>query len=140
MTYVQIPVPEEHVPAVLEFVLARVRASAPVEAPPDPVNASSDDDDDGLPGLVTAVSDEARVLLKAVARVPETRMNYEKLGEVSGVRNVGAALQSLKIQRTRLNVASPIEKRRDSKEDGRNIYWMSAPTSARILRIMEGDR
>jgi hypothetical protein len=142
MTYVQVPVPEEHVPAVLEFVLSRVRATTPVEALPDArINASADDDaDDGLPRLVTAVNDEARVLLEAVARVPDTRMNMDKLKEVSGVRNVGAALQSLKIQRTRLKVASPIEKRRDSKEDGRYVYWMSAPTAAHIVRIMEGDR
>jgi len=142
MTYVQVPVPEEHVPAVLEFVLSRVRASTPAEAPPDArINSSADDDaDDGLHRLVTAVSDEARVLLGAVARVPDTRMNMEKLTEVSGVANVGAALQSLKIQRTRLDVASPIEKRRDGKQGGRYVYWMSAPIAAHILRITEGDR
>lgn len=142
MTYVQVPVPEEHVPAVLEFVLSRVRATTPVEAPPDGrISPSVDDDaDDGLPGLVTAVSDEARLLLEAIARIPDTRMNYDKLGEVSGVRNVGAALQSLQIHRRRLHVASPIEKRKETKEDGRYVYWMSAPTAAHILRIMEGDR
>ena len=104
MTYVQVPVPEEHVPAALEFVLSRVRATTPVEPQPDASITPSavDDADDQLPALVAAVSGEARVLLETVARMPDTRMNYEKLAEVSGVRNVGAALQSLKIQRTRL--------------------------------------
>ena len=141
MTYVQVPVPEEHVPAVLAFVLSRVRATSPIEAPPDGrINPSADEDAaDGLLGLVGAVNDEARVLLEAVARVPDTRMNMEKLKEISGVENVGAALQSLKIQRTRLNLASPIEKRRDSRAKGRNVYWMSAPTAAHILRIIGGD-
>jgi hypothetical protein len=142
MMYVQVPVPEEHVPAVLEFVLSRVRSTTPAEAPPETrINpAMNDDVDDRLYELVSAVNDDARVLLEAVAQVPDTRMNMEKLTEVSGVGNVGAALQSLKIQRTRLDVASPIEKRRNSQEDGRYVYWMSAPTAARILRIMEGDR
>lgn len=104
------------------------------------INPSAEDDaDDGLQRLVTAVSDEARVLLGAVAQAPDTRMNLDKLTEVSGVRNVGAALQSLKIQRTRLDVAPPIEKRRDGKQGGRYVYWMSAPTAAHVLRIMEGD-
>ena len=35
---------------------------------------------------------------------------------------------------------SPIEKRRDTKEEGRNVYWMSAPTAARILRIVGTDQ
>jgi hypothetical protein len=140
--YVQVPVPEEHVPAVLEFVLSRVRSTTPAEAPPDTriKPATNDDVDDRLSELVSAVNDDARVLLEAVAQVPDTRMNMKKLTEVSGVGNVGAALQSLKIQRTRLDVASPIEKRRNSQEDGRYVYWMSAATAARILRIMEGDR
>ena len=142
MTYVQVPVPEEHVPAVLEFVLSRVRSTTSAETPPDSRSkpTTNDDVDDRLSELVSAVNDDARVLLEAVAQVPDARMNMEKLTEVSGVGNVGAALQSLKIQRTRLDVASPIEKRRNSQEKGRYVYWMSAPTAARILRIMEGDR
>ncbi len=142
MMYVQVPVPEEHVPAVLEFVLSRVRSTTPAKAPPDTTRintATNDGVDDRIAELVSAVNDDARVLLEAVAQVPDTRMNMKKLTEVSGVRNVAAALQSLKIQGTRLNVASPIEKRRNSQEDGRYVYWMSAPTAARILRIMKGD-
>jgi hypothetical protein len=95
----------------------RVDALPPWRPPDTRINpAMNDDVDDRLSELVSAVNDDARVLLEAVAQVPDTRMNMEKLTEVSGVRNVGAALQSLKIQRTRLNVASPIEKRRTARK------------------------
>jgi hypothetical protein len=140
VTYVQVPVPEEHVPAVLEFVLSRVRTTTPVEATAEAPNNQSDDHegDAELVSLVTAVSEAARTLLQRVARKPETWMSFETLTQVARVPNPGAALQSLQIQCSKLGIDSPISKRRDPWH-GRKSYWMSAPTAARILRIIEGD-
>jgi hypothetical protein len=69
--------------------------------------------------------------------MPDVQMNFVHLTDVAHVPNVGAVLQSLRIQCTKLGVASPIQKRRDSHEDGRYVYWMSALTAARVREILE---
>jgi hypothetical protein len=141
-TYVQVPVREEYVLDVFEFVLSlEGRATAAPAALRDPqISPGANGDGDAeYDDLVAVVSPAAHKLLKAVAGIPGTRMNMAKLSEVSEVENVGAALQSLSIQCSKLEVPSPIEHRADSNENGRFVYWMSAPTAARILRAMGVD-
>jgi hypothetical protein len=133
MSYISLPVPEEHLPAVYDLLASLTRGE------PRPtggqISFTPDDGDDMLARLVHAVADETRTVLAALARTPDTWLTFAQLGEAAHLKNAGGAMMSLSHHCDRLNMPWPIEKRRVKSK---YVYLMTADTSARIQRIMEG--
>jgi hypothetical protein len=132
-TYV--PFPDEHASAALEFALSLHRAPASAEPPPAPVRAvprSGEDVPEPYARLRAAVNEAARELLDAVALTPDVELTYGQLRKVSGVEP-GGAMMSIGHACERLGVAAPIEKRRNSRDNGRYAYSMRSDVAAAIL-------
>jgi hypothetical protein len=135
--YVAVQVPEDRLAAVYELLLDRPsrRLVAPPAIDDDTAHASapaSDVASADASQLWDRVMPETREVLKVLTRRPNEELTLDQLSAQSKVDNVGAALQSLRIQRRKLGIASPVVKRRT--RDG-NRYSMSAETAARFARL-----
>lgn len=131
MSYQSVPIPEEHVPAVYELLASLSRGTTRPTSP----GGGGEPDDGELSTLVCDVMEDTRTVFKTLARMPETGIGYDDLERKAGVKNLGAALQSLGIQAGKLGMAKPIKAHR---RDGRYVYSMSAAMAERILRILDG--
>ena len=133
--YVAVQVPEDRLAAVYELLLDRpsLRLAAP---------AAIEDDaaDSPAPNVASAdtsrlwdrVMPETREVLAVLTRRPTEELTLDELSAQSGISNVGAAMQSLRIQCRKLGIASPVVRRRT--RDG-NRYSMSAQTAARFAPL-----
>jgi hypothetical protein len=133
--YVTVQVPEDRLPAVYEVLLDRPSRRF--------VEPAIDDDTADAPAPISDVASadaslwnrvmpETRQVLTVLTRHPDEELDLEQLSAQSKVNNVGAALQSLRIQRRKLGIASPVVKRRTREG---NRYSMSAETAARFARL-----
>jgi hypothetical protein len=134
--YVTVQVPEDRLPAVYEVLLDRPsrRFVEPAAIDDDTADAPAPISDvaSADASLWNRVMPETRQVLTVLTRHPDEELDLEQLSAQSKVNNVGAALQSLRIQRRKLGIASPVMKRRT--RDG-NRYSMSAETAARFARL-----
>jgi hypothetical protein len=134
--YVTVQVPEDRLPAVYEVLLDRPsrRLVEPAAIDEDTADAPAPTSDvaSADASLWNRVMPETREVLTVLTRHPDEELDLEQLSAQSKVNNVGAALQSLRIQRRKLGIASPVVKRRT--RDG-NRYSMSAETAARFARL-----
>jgi hypothetical protein len=148
MDYIQVQVPEDDLHAVYEVLLARssgrtALAPAGAVAPDDHAAAATIGSDTAMPTLLpnlwADVSDEGRAVLVALARRPGERLDMTEIRRVSGVENVGAAMQSIRIRERQSGMSGTdlIEKRRDNKRR-RLVYTMSPQTAANILTLAPG--
>ena len=145
MDYIQVQVPEDDLHAVYEVLLARSSG----RTAPAPAGTVAHDDHGAaaaigsvthmptvLPTLWADVSDEGRAVLVALAQRPGERLDMTEIRRVSGVENVGAAMQSIRIRERQSGMSGTdlIEKRRDNKRR-RLVYTMSTQTAANILTL-----
>lgn len=136
--YVMVQVPEDRLPAVYEVLLDRPsgRFVEPAAIDDDTADAPARPSDvasaDASQQLWNRVMPETRKVLTVLTRHANEELTLDQLSAQSGVANVGAALQSLRIQHRRLRIDSPVVKRRT--RDG-NRYSMSAATAARFARL-----
>jgi hypothetical protein len=135
--YVMVQVPEDRLPAVYEVLLDRpsgrfVEPAAIDDDTADAPTPASDVATADASQLWNRVMPETREVLTVLTRHADEELTLDQLSAQSGVANVGAALQSLRIQHRRLRIDSPVVKRRT--RDG-NRYSMSAATAARFARL-----
>jgi hypothetical protein len=134
--YVTVQVPEDRLPAVYEVLLDRPsrRFVEPAAIDDDTADAPAPISDvaSADASLWNRVMPETRQVLTVLTRHPDEELDLEQLSAQSKVNNVGAALQSLRIQRRKLGIASPVVKRRTREG---NRYSMSAETAARFARL-----
>lgn len=134
--YITVQVPEERLPEVYELLLDRASRRPP--APPvgsedDATDASAADADSADAfQLWNNVMPETRPVLAVLIRRPGEELTLDQLSRESGVNNVGAAMQSLRIQHRKLRIDSPVMKRR-TRQGIR--YSMTAETAAQFAHL-----
>ncbi len=143
--YVQVPVPEEEVFAVFEFLLTRpAPRAADLTTEPEPAvkpSAVEDNEEnaDETAAIWYAVNDDARAVLVSIARMRGTRPFMKDLEDDSGVANVGAAMMSIASQCKKLGLAWPIERRRDSRTN-KIRYSARTEVADRILGLAAEEK
>ena len=104
MTYVTVQVPEQHLTAVYELLLARAGRQTDVPAAPVAHDRPAQDEvhEQSIARVYGLVTDEGRDALNALAESPsEPNFDFETFEAAAGVPNLGAALQSIAIQSAR---------------------------------------
>lgn len=138
MSYITLPVPEEHVPAVYELLASLSRGTTPpTPSSREETNPDNDEWDDGkLRYLVSRVMEDTRTVLRTLARMPNTEIDYPNLEREAGLNNLGSALQSLGIRCKQMGLGWPFDAQH---RDGKVVYSMDEQTAERILSILDGD-
>jgi hypothetical protein len=142
--YLNVPVHEDDLPAVFELLLERWRrraAAPPASALPSLAHAADETSTaEELSGwraqAYKNMTDVGRTVARTLAESTTPWITADDLQEASGVPNVGAALQSIRIQSRRYGgpAASLVEKKRDS-QTSRFLYSMSDQTAALIKQL-----
>jgi hypothetical protein len=138
-TYLQVPVREDHLPAVYELLSALSSSTTSPPSAGSEEQTGLNEKDESLDRLMMAVTPTAREVLEGLAEQPATvELNIGQLRDATGVDHIGKGLQSISIQSNKLGITNPVVKRRDSAS-GKHLYSMRGSTAARIKGITQSS-